>query len=94
MTIRDQNDNAPTMDQNPLTGTKSIVVVEDVTVGTVLAVVRATDPDVGENAVICYGITSGNDLGNSCSCHSVYSHRILYTHTHSANNNSSSSRRR
>ena len=65
MTISDQNDNAPVMDETPLTGTRDIVVVEDVTVGTVLAVVRATDTDVGDNAEILYEITSGNDLGKS-----------------------------
>ncbi|CAI7993585.1 Protocadherin Fat 1 [Geodia barretti] len=63
VTISDQNDNAPTMDENPLTGTTSIVVLEDALVGTILAVVRASDPDVGDNAVIMYKISSGNDLG-------------------------------
>ena len=68
MTISDQNDNAPTMDENPLTGTTSIVVLEDALVGTILAVVRASDPDVGDNAVIMYEISSGNDLGKVLFC--------------------------
>ena len=64
MTIGDQNDNAPEM-LDPLTGTRSIVILEDAPEGSILAVVIATDPDIGTNAAIQYEITSGNDLGES-----------------------------
>ena len=76
VTISDQNDNAPTMDENPLTGTTSIVVLEDALVGTILAVVRASDPDVGDNAVIMYKISSGNDLGKVLFSRSVHKHCV------------------
>lgn len=52
------------MDARPLTGTETIVILEDAPISSILAVVRATDPDVGINAVIEYYIISGNDAGN------------------------------
>ena len=51
------------MQSPPPTGTTNIVILEDTTVGSILAVVRATDADVGTNADIQYNIAGGNDLG-------------------------------
>lgn len=38
-------------------------ISEDVTVGTLVTQVQATDQDIGENAKISYSITNGNSLG-------------------------------
>ena len=65
ITISDENDNAPVMDPTPLTGTETIVILEDAPVSSILAVVQATDSDVGTNADIEYYIVSGNDEGKS-----------------------------
>ena len=51
------------MDAVPLTGSESITLLESAPRGSILAVVRATDLDVGINAIIQYELTSGNVLG-------------------------------
>ena len=61
--VQDQNDNPPIMDAVPTSGSESITLLESIPQNTIIAVVRATDADVGNNAHIAYAITSGNDLG-------------------------------
>lgn len=58
--IEDINDNDP-MFQNmdPV----EVSVVENAIDGSIVAVLTATDADVGTNAHIRYQITAGNDLG-------------------------------
>ena len=57
----DENDNAPIVVQ-PLQ--KVISVRENEPVGTVVAQIVATDPDLDENAAIVYDFNKGSSLGD------------------------------
>lgn len=54
--INDQNDNAPVFERSMY----NISVFEDVALGTRILTVSATDEDIGNNAIVNYYITSGN----------------------------------
>ncbi|KAH9503770.1 hypothetical protein Btru_066586 [Bulinus truncatus] len=54
--VKDENDNPPVFIALP-----SVIIPEDVTVGSKLATVKATDRDSGDNGVILFTITKGNN---------------------------------
>lgn len=60
VTIDDENDNAPTFALPSYT----VKVREDIPVGSVVAIVSATDPDVGQGGEIRYSIVGGGDGGD------------------------------
>ncbi|XP_065063594.1 protocadherin Fat 4-like isoform X2 [Rhopilema esculentum] len=59
ISIIDVNDNVPSFTRRNYT----VEVAENVTIGSIIARVRAIDSDAGINAQLSYAITSGNDEG-------------------------------
>ncbi|XP_013390955.1 cadherin-related tumor suppressor-like [Lingula anatina] len=59
MNVKDTNDNAPVFDPS----TYSVEVFENVTVGTSIVTVSASDTDTGTNGEIVYSIVSGDPIG-------------------------------
>ncbi|KAH9509759.1 hypothetical protein Btru_044434 [Bulinus truncatus] len=54
--VKDENDNPPVFIALP-----NVIIPEDVTVGSKLATVKATDRDSGDNGVVLFTITKGNN---------------------------------
>jgi protocadherin Fat 1/2/3 len=59
VTIDDENDNAPSFALPSYT----VKVREDIPVGSVVAIVSATDPDVGQGGEVRYSLVGGTDGG-------------------------------
>jgi protocadherin Fat 1/2/3 len=59
VTIDDENDNAPSFALQ----TYTVKVREDIPVGSVVAIVSATDPDVGQGGEVRYTLVGGGDGG-------------------------------
>ena len=59
----DVNDNKPVF--QPAKSSGSVSIREDSGLGTTVATVQATDKDAGQNGSVSYGISAGNDQGNT-----------------------------
>ncbi|KAJ9581851.1 hypothetical protein L9F63_003806 [Diploptera punctata] len=59
VTIDDENDNAPAFALSSYT----VKVREDIPIGSVVAIVSATDPDVGQGGEVRYSLVGGGDGG-------------------------------
>jgi protocadherin Fat 4 len=65
--VTDVNDNYPIFEQSEYT----VMTSEGISPGTVIAMVAATDPDLGRNAEIEYSITEGNMISSHFSINTV-----------------------
>ena len=61
--VLDVNDNKPVF--QPAKSSGSVSIREDSGLGTTVATVQATDKDAGQNGSVSYGISAGNDQGNT-----------------------------
>ncbi len=60
ITVLDENDFAPTFEENPMT----FILFENVSIGSTVGVINAIDNDIGTNAMIMYSLTGNSSLSN------------------------------